>query len=70
MTRQLVGKTALWVTLGCVVLLLLLNLSDLDTTTGKVSSVLWLVAAGACVWQLRQIARESEKLDAGHKPRD
>jgi hypothetical protein len=60
MTRQQVLKTALWVMLGCAGLLWLLNLSDLDTTTGKVSFVVWLVSVGACVWQLRQIARESE----------
>jgi hypothetical protein len=48
----------------------LLNLSDLDTTTGKVSFVVWLVAAGACVWQLRQIARESENLAPGRELRD
>ena len=70
MTRQQVVKTALWVMLGCAVLLWPLNLSDLDTTNSKVSFVVSLAAAGACVWQLRQIARESEKLDPGHEPRD
>jgi hypothetical protein len=70
MTRQQVLKTALWVMLGCAVLLWLLNLSDLDTTTGKVSFVVWLVCVGACVWQLRQIARESEQLEPEREPRD
>jgi hypothetical protein len=70
MTRPQVVQTALWVMLGSAVLLWLLNLSDLDTTTGKVSFVVWLVTAAACVWQLRQLARESERLDPEHEPRD
>jgi hypothetical protein len=70
MSRQLV-KTGWWVMIGSGALLLLLNLSNLDTTASKLSLLVWQFVIGVAAWQLRKIIRQEKVTTAsGHDPRD